>query len=335
MKYVLAVDGGNSKTLAAVSDETGAVLSLVKDSGTNFQGLGKKAAGRILARVIKRALTQAGREKVDAACYGLAGADREKDFATFRELLRPLDPAAKSVLVNDTLLALRAGTADGVGVALIGGAGSNCIGSDRKGRIRKASGLGPLSGDEGSAGALVLAAIVAAMKGVDGRGPRTRLEDKFKQALGLEALEDIIEFEYADRPKEVQLASLAPLVFAAANEGDRIARQILTEQGQAVGEGALAVLRGLFSPEDEVPLVLGGSVLQRGGHPALVDAIKKMVKKEFPRVRLIVLNDHPLLGALLRGLDELGKKVRPEVIAKLRTELDRKLALWEDEFREG
>ena len=110
MRYLLAVDGGNSKTLAAVADETGQVLSAALSGGCNYQSCGKQAAARAIGEAVGKALSAAGLERVDFACYGIAGADRDKDFETIRGLIAPLDPARESVLVNDTLLALRAAT---------------------------------------------------------------------------------------------------------------------------------------------------------------------------------------------------------------------------------
>jgi N-acetylglucosamine kinase-like BadF-type ATPase len=325
MKYVLAVDGGNSKTLAIVADETGGILSAHKGGGTNYQAIGRENTSRALKDIISAALSKAGVKKIEAACYGLAGADREKDFQVFRQILAPIDPARKSVLVNDTILALRAGTDDGVGVALIGGAGSNCIGMDKKGRIKKAGGLGPLTGDKANAGQLVIDAAVEALKGVDGRGPKTLIEDKFKKALGLEALEDVIEFEFADSRRGIKFGMLAPLVFEAANEKDKVALQLLREHGKAAGEAALAVMRGLFSKKQAVPLVLGGSVLQKGGNPTLIRTIKRTVAREFPRITLIKLEDPPVMGGIMRALDEIGKPPPAGTRKKIRAELKKRL----------
>jgi N-acetylglucosamine kinase-like BadF-type ATPase len=321
MRYVLGVDGGNSKTQAAVVDETGRLLALARGGGSNYQGIGRRAAGEALGRLLERARADAGLREFDVAVYGLSGADRDKDFAVFREILAPLDRSGKMVLVNDTLLALRAGTVDGVGVALIGGAGSNCIGMNRQGVIRKAWGLGSLTGDRGNAPAIALDAVAAAMRGVDGRGPRTALEEKFKAALGLERLEDIIEFEFVDRPRPFNLGDLAPLVFVAANEGDGAAISVLRAHGLAAASAALAVMRGLFTPAEEVPLVLGGSVYQKGANPTLVETLRAEVAKEFPRVLLVILKEPPILGALLRGWDELGIEPGPETVRRLSTAL--------------
>lgn len=317
MRHVLAVDGGNSKTIALVASETGWIASFVRGGGCNYQGIGRAAAALTLGGLVHDALDSAGLAKVDAACYGLAGADRDKDFAVFREILEGFDPAppGMSALVNDTLLALRAGTKDGVGVALIGGAGSNCIGMNKAGEIAKAWGLGPMTGDKANAYSLVLDAIVAAMKGIDGRGPQTALEDKFKKALGLGDLLDVIEHEFHDSPRELGLGELAPLVFEAADEGDPMALNILAEHGQAAAEAARAVLRKLFPEKGKAVLALGGSVYQKGSNPALVEALRDQVQMDFPEAEMTVLAEPPVLGAALLALDKLFGETAPAEVA--------------------
>ena len=91
------------------------------------------------------------------------------------------------------------------------------------------------------------------------------------------------------------------------------------------GEAALAVLRGLFDPSAEVTLALGGSVLQRGSHPALVDAVREVVRAEYAQVCFIVLDEHPLVGGLLRALDEVGVSSGPAICSRLTSELTARL----------
>jgi hypothetical protein len=84
-------------------------------------------------------------------------------------------------------------------------------------------------------------------------------------------------------------------------------------------------MRKLFSPEEPVPLVLAGSVLQKGSHPALVDAIREGVKRDFPRVRLVKLEDPPVLGAVLGALDELGQRPGAALRNQIRSRLTERL----------
>ncbi len=325
MRYVLGVDGGGTKTLAVVTDERGRVKGLGRSGGSNFQSAGREGARQELEKAIQSALDRAGLEKVDAACYAIAGADRDRDFGYIREILSPIDPSLKHVLVNDTIAALRAGTPDGVGVALIGGTGSNCIGMNEQGTVKKAWGLGKITGDKANAWELVEDAIVVALKGVDGRGPETALEPALARAFGVEELVDIIEFSYRESPRLVNYADFSKLVFEVAAAGDEVARELLREHGRAAAEAALAVLRSLFSPDEKVSLVLGGSVLQKGADPSLTLAIKDEVEREFPLVEMIVLEDEPITGAVLRALDELHGTSAHDLGDTVREELDKHL----------
>ena len=75
MKKILAVDGGNSKTLAVVADESGTLLGMARESGSNFQTIGRKGAGYVLNRLFDNVLTISAVISVDYGCYGIAGAD--------------------------------------------------------------------------------------------------------------------------------------------------------------------------------------------------------------------------------------------------------------------
>ena len=79
------------RTLAAVAGESGHLLAVAKDVGCNYQGMGRKRASEVLARVIRAVLEKASMDGVDSACYGIAGADRDKDFQVIREILQPID----------------------------------------------------------------------------------------------------------------------------------------------------------------------------------------------------------------------------------------------------
>ena len=79
---------------------------------------------------------------------------------------------------NDTFAVLRAGTAHGWGVAVVCGAGINCVGVARDGRQVRFPALGSITGDWGGGYDVGLAAVSAAARSEDGRGPRTSLEQR-------------------------------------------------------------------------------------------------------------------------------------------------------------
>ena len=84
MPFILGVDGGATKTLAVVGDDTGRILGAGLGGPTNYQIIGIEPAMSNLNSAVRGALSYAGisMDKVDCAVFGLAGADFPVDFAT-------------------------------------------------------------------------------------------------------------------------------------------------------------------------------------------------------------------------------------------------------------
>ncbi len=321
MSLLLGVDAGGTKTLAVLAAEDGEVRGVGLAGSANYQACGLGGAEGQLRRALEGAAAAAGVTlgEIAAAALGLAGADRPRDFAALRGLAARLLPCPRLRLENDTLVALRAGTPDGVGVALIAGTGANAIGRNARGETFQVGGLGRWSGDAGSAGQLGEAALVAACMAEDGRGPASVLGARVCQALGLERLVDVIEFGFYDQPRgPLDPGALAPLVFAAAAGGDAVAREILRQAGLEVARAARVLLARLFPGEDEVRVVFGGSVFQRGVDPTLVDTVVAETRRERPAARFVRLEDEPVLGAVEFAFDDAGLAVTPAALGRLR-----------------
>src|SRR6476619_3913157 len=86
---------------------------------------------------------------------------------------------------NDTFAVLRAGTERGWGVAVVCGAGINCVGVAPDGRQARFPALGSITGDWGGGYDVGLAAVSAAARSEDGRGARTTLEQAVPAYVGL------------------------------------------------------------------------------------------------------------------------------------------------------
>jgi len=315
LEYLMGMDAGGTKTLCAVADATGRVVGAGLAGCGNFQVSGRRAASRELERSIGRALRDAGirGEHVAVAFFGISGADRVQDFQTVREMLIPISPARNMFLENDTFIALRAGTSRGYGLGLISGTGTNAIGYNDKGQRLQVGGWGsPHLGDYGSAHDIAAEAFARAQRGKDGRGPPTILYERLVQALGVDDLVDISERDYFDTYAPLDIASFAPMVFDAACDGDAVALGILQKAGYEMSLAALAILRKLFPNEGDIPVVLGGSVFQKGRHNGMIRALEQGIRKEFPRVRFHVLAEEPVTGAILGAADHFFPGGIPE-----------------------
>ncbi len=319
-QHVLGIDAGGTKTMALVARRDGEVLGMGLAGPGNFQVIGKEQAGEEIGKAITQALTAAkvSAEDISDAAYGVSGADREEDFDTVADYVMPQNPADDALIANDTTIALRAGTTDGVGVALIAGTGSNCIGFNADGKQAKVGGLGELSGDCGSGQDLVEQAIASCFRMADGRGPNTLLYDLFCDAFGLDDIEDLIARWYPDEFDPPVLGSYAPLLFKAAGLGDKEALRILTRNGKELGRNAVICARRLFKKDDAFEVVLGGSILQKPNPPVMPEAIAQALAKSFPKAQMVRLKEEPVLGALYYALDMAHGKAGKTRMARAR-----------------
>jgi N-acetylglucosamine kinase-like BadF-type ATPase len=307
---VLAVDGGNSKTDVALLDSRGSVLAAIRGPGSSPHMLGLEDSLQLVDDLIVRACDHAGirSEGTQIAEFGawfMAGADLPAEERSLRRAIDQLGRTSRNSVANDTFAILRAGTDEGWGVAVVVGAGINCVGRSPDGRIARFLSLGGVTGDWGSGADIGMAALGAAVRSEDHRAGATRLRhdvaDHFQQRR---ATEVAIAFHQRQFPVE-RLRELAPIVVAAAETGDPAAVEILNRQADEVISWVGAAIRRLRIARLDVPVVLGGSILAALPQP-FVERIQEGVQRIAPTSRSTVCRDRPIVGAALAALDLSG-----------------------------
>jgi N-acetylglucosamine kinase-like BadF-type ATPase len=307
MPIILGVDAGNSKTLAAVADETGRVLGLGRASGGNHQNKGIDVAIAEIARSIDMALEAAAlrRSDVDSTFYALAGADLDEDFALLRPALAALVVGARWEVDNDTMAGLRAGARRRDCVVVIAGSGTNAAGRNHAGESIRLPGLGWISGDWGGGGDLAREAVSLAMRAWDGRGEPTALTAAILDLLALPSMDDVLLALYQEGMRGTRLLDLVPRIFEVAAEGDVVARTLVDRQADEVAATAGALIRRLGLADTPCDVVLAGSVFRdRTGR--LVAAVTARLQARYPQADVIVSQLEPVLGSVLCGFDLLG-----------------------------
>jgi N-acetylglucosamine kinase-like BadF-type ATPase len=323
---VIGVDSGNTKTAGICCTLDGRLVAHAVHGPSNYQNIGAHGAGEVLLAVTLP-LAEAARDAgltLAGFGFGLTGLDRPRDAEkldplTIRVVERlsevaPMLPKAVRDIRNDAYLVLRAGTDDGVGVAVLSGTGGNCVGIARGGQRIQIGGFAGELGDGGGAGYIALEGLKAAGKARDGRGWKTSITERVTGFLNLPSIVDIMDFaipgnqppgyEEATPP---QVGMLAPFVFDAAADGDLVALRILMDVGRELGVSArVAATRLGFGPDDPFPLVLGGGVLTNATDPTFARAIILEVQTQFPRATPFVLDCPPVVGAALLALDAIG-----------------------------
>lgn len=315
--YLLGIDAGGSKTHALIADLNGRVVGGGASGPGNWEGVGLDGAFAAFAQAIDAALRAAGKTRNDiiAAGYALAGLDWDSDVARLEPVIARLELPGPCTLVNDAFGALRAGSADGCGVVVIAGTGSTVAGRNRSGATFRTFGLGARWGDFNGAAGLVWDATRAIGHAWIGRGPATTLSDAFVQAYGAADVPDLVE-RVSRGAAPLPDGRLAPLVFAAADAGDEVARCIVQQAGEELGKTAAAVAHKLALEHDVFDVVLAGGVF-RAQNRLLIDALAEQVRLCAPEARVAPLEAPPVAGSVLLAFDAVGIPTPPTLRARL------------------
>jgi N-acetylglucosamine kinase-like BadF-type ATPase len=217
----------------------------------------------------------------------------------------------RDLVVNDWRTAVAGAFVDQPGVTLI--AGTGCVAAAQSSRGRKAvrvGGWGHIVDDRGSAYDIGRDALYAAMRAYDGRGPKTSILGLIMEKLEVDEPQGIIARVYAGHMSVSTIASLSVLVSRAAGRGDEVARDILIEKGEILGELAVSAASKLGMLDDAFGVTLNGGVFRAG--PVLTGPMEETIHEAAPSARIVEPRLPSHGGAvvlMMRGSRNLESKV--------------------------
>ncbi|WP_055490056.1 N-acetylglucosamine kinase [Streptomyces sp. TP-A0356] len=299
---VLAIDAGNSKTDVAVVAADGHVLAAARGGGFRPPSVGVERALNTLAEVVEQAFAKAGVTSAGHVSACLANADLPVEEEQLAAALHARGWGGTVEVRNDTFAVLRAGVAEPRGVAVVCGAGINCVGMRPDGSTARFPALGRISGDWGGGWGLAEEALWWAARAEDGRGDPTALARTLPAHFGLDSMYALIEALHLEHIGHDRRHELTPVLFATAGEGDPVARAIVDRLAEEVVAMATVALTRLDLLDEETPVLLGGSILA-ARHPQLDDRVRELLAARAPKAVPRVVTARPVLGAALLGLD--------------------------------
>ncbi|HHW25927.1 MAG TPA: hypothetical protein GXX23_01140 [Firmicutes bacterium] len=328
MRYAMGVDGGATKTMVAVGDESGRILGVGLGGPTNYQVNGMEPALANLDETVQMALRSSGLQiaQIEQAVFGMAGADFPQDFEVLNQAISRLYPDLKFHLTNDTWVGFRAGTEKDFGGVVICGTGANYAAAAPDGRRITGRGMGYEWGSEGGAGRLIQQAMHFAFRSNDGTGPKTALEETVLRLLEFPNYDDLSLYMYQNHGQFRQIykkvAQIVPALFDLACRGDKVAQDILVNTGTVMGEIIGGMMARLGMQDVQADVVLVGSIFNKAVNPLMVSSLKTACHRLIPFATFRLLEMEPAVGGFLMALEAMGVdakgKVRQTAIASSR-----------------
>jgi len=300
-KYVIGVDGGGTKTEAALADLKGKILKSTKTGPSNLRNIGIEKSAENIALAIKKVLPK-GR-KVLSIFVGLAAVEEEYKFKKGKikkEILKKLRNFKGNLAIgSDQLVAFRSGIDGRDGVVLISGTG--CVARGWRGRKDvKVSGWGWLN-DEGSGFWAGQKGFQAVLEDLDGRGPKTKITKLLFRNWKIRRQENLLKKTYSEDFVH-QISLISKVADEAAKKGDKIATSIMKESGKELSESAITVIEKLNLRKKKFPLVLVGKMFKS---EACLRILKRDIRKRAPKVKFIFPRQEPVIGAVKLAIENI------------------------------
>ena len=300
--YFLGIEGGGTRTTAAVSGPEGRILGRAEAGPSNPFNVSLEQAKRAILGASGDALRRAKirRPSLDTVCLGLSGIDRPAIRNPLGRWIRRALPARRHLLEIDAAVSLYAAVGELPGILVVAGTGSIAYGRDSRGRRGRAGGWGSAYDDAGSGFDIGRKAILASLHAFDERGPKTALSSRLCRRLRLRDISQIVN----RRLSATEIASLFPLVTAAAQQGDRVAQRLLQEAGVELAEMALAVVRQLGWSQGDPTVAASGGVFRASA--VIYRRFRREVRGQVAKARVMRLERDGVEGALGMAIQASG-----------------------------
>lgn len=334
MRCVLAVDGGNSKTLALVATLDGAILSVERGGCGDIYNATPSdtapdptaAALENVERTMAAALRTAGVLPGDivTSVFNMAGADWPEDIAFWRDIMTERGVGQRVIAQNDALGVLYLGAPDAVGVSIVCGTGAATGARAADGRIWHSSYWQDEWHGSTQLGEKTLFAVYRSALGLE---PPTTLTARILAHFDVPTVEEVLHrFHNRMRPAPGNTGHLTPILLDEADAGDAVALRVVREHGAGLGNIASVAMRNVGLENAAFSLVLAGGVFR---HPTTVleDAIVGAIRPGAPDVRPIRSPTEPIIGVMLQALNASGVKIDQPLLDRLMADVPSVLLL--------
>ena len=304
--YILAVDGGATKTTISLRSLSGEIIFETTSSGSNYQTIGEIEVQQVLTALLLQ--VAAHTTQLQVALFAIAGIDTPKDLQIVQRIVATsISDAAiqiEQLLVENDVEATLLGATNGKpGALAISGTGAIALVYNGE-QILRAGGWGHRVGDEGSGywiGQQIARAIFRTEDGL--LTDQTLLTTLVYKKLGISSLDALADWLYADDYTNARMASISSVLAEALAEGDQIAQVIASEAAYELTLIAQAALQKLNYANEPLPFYLNGGVL-RNNEVILLELIDRL-SNDYPHLQFVVCEEQPIEYIVKRAMAAL------------------------------
>ena len=299
MRFVIGVDGGGTKTAAAVVGDDLRVLGEGASGPSNYRSADIESCSQNIVDAVSHALCVANipLERIDAICMCLAGFDTEIDLPVSHRAMMLLGYCGAVIVENDVVGAWACATDGGPGIVAIAGTGATALGMNADGAFWRVDGWDYILGDAGSGYRIGLAAIHETMKMLDGRRPPTRLLDKLAEFYRVDGALAMRRLADSGGLGKLRVAGFSRCVAEAADEGDQLAQDILRQAANEIANDIAAIVTQLAMEKVAFPIGIVGSVFK--STTWILDPLRTAITCIAPQARLETPRHLPEVGAAI------------------------------------
>lgn len=301
--YVLAIDGGGTKTIATISTFRGQVIALAETGKSNPTSMSLEQFTQTIIELIDNLkIRQPTHFHQITKCHaGLSGVTENNNEEITQTLLTSLLPEGCQLsLSNDGLNALYAGTLGQPGIVQISGTGAITLSIDPFGRIERTAGWGYIFDDEGSGYDIGIRTLKAVFKEFDKRGPETILTTAVLDYFQLQSVPQIIEIVYGEGHPRDTISPLSKVAIECTKQGDVVANTILDQVCQVFYQSIDACYKKNPFSTSRVKVVLAGGVFKELG--LFIERLAAIDKKHSNQYDFMGSYSLPVGGAALAAL---------------------------------
>ena len=305
-KVFVGIEGGGTRTSALATDAAFNLLAQVESGPCNLRLTTDQALVehfQALAKILP---------EPTALGVGLAGCRDAADRKRVSAALAAVWPEVPHRIDHDLETALRAAELGAAKIKslkapkesrariiVLSGTGSCCYGRNPAGITTKIGGWGHLLGDRGSGYDLAATALREVIAVYDSSGNLPALGSRLLRRLLLNEPEALIDWRQSATKTDV--AALAPEVFFAAAENDRLAQRLLDHVRRGLLDQALTAAQRLAGRGGGVEFILCGSTFTQ--QPKASTRFGRQLQKERPGAIVRIMDRETVWGAVLLARD--------------------------------